>query len=79
MKNKPKKNLVYCLAYLVLWVVFRIVMPTRCINKGNRPQGGALLCANHTRTNDPLFIAYAVYAVWTYFKRFGTLYKNTHK
>jgi len=27
----------------------------------------------------PLFIAYAVYAVWTYFKRFGALYKNTHK
>ena len=60
MNKKPKKNLVYCIAYLVLWVVFRIVMPTRCINKGNRPKGGALLCANHTRTNDPLFIAYAL-------------------
>ena len=60
MNKKPKKNLVYCIAYLVLWVVFRIVMPTRCINKQNRPRGGALLCANHTRTNDPLFIAYAL-------------------
>ena len=60
MNKKPKKNLIYCIAYLVLWVVFRIVMPTRCINKGNRPKGGALLCANHTRTNDPLFIAYAL-------------------
>ena len=60
MNKKPKKNLVYCIAYIVLWVVFRIVMPTRCINKGNRPKGGALLCANHTRTNDPLFIAYAL-------------------
>ena len=60
MNKKPKKNLVYCIAYIVLWVVFRIVMPTRCINKGNRPRGGALLCANHTRTNDPLFIAYAL-------------------
>ena len=55
--NKPKKNIVYCIAYIVLWVVFRIVMPTRCINRQNRPEGGALLCANHTRTNDPLFIA----------------------
>ena len=60
MNKKPKKNLVYCIAYIVLWVVFRIVMPTRCINKQNRPRGGALLCANHTRTNDPLFIAYAL-------------------
>ena len=54
------KNVIYCIAYMVLWVVFRIVMPTRCINKQNRPEGGALLCANHTRTNDPLFIAYAL-------------------
>ena len=27
----------------------------------------------------PLFAAYAVYAVWIYVKRFGRLYKNTHK
>ena len=58
--KKRKKNVIYCIAYMVLWVVFRIVMPTRCINKQNRPEGGALLCANHTRTNDPLFIAYAL-------------------
>ena len=58
--KKRKKNVIYCIAYMVLWVVFRIVMPTRCINKQNRPEGGALLCANHTHTNDPLFIAYAL-------------------
>ena len=47
--KKRKKNVIYCIAYMVLWVVFRIVMPTRCINKQNRPEGGALLCANHSR------------------------------
>lgn len=53
-------NIVYILAYLVLWPLYRILQPTRCINKENRPKGGALLCANHTRMSDPLFIAYAL-------------------
>lgn len=53
-------NIVYVLAYLVLWPLYRILQPTRCINKENRPKGGALLCANHTRMSDPLFIAYAL-------------------
>ena len=53
-------NIIYLLAYLVLWPAFRIFKPTRCINKRNLPEGGALLCANHTRMSDPLFVAYAV-------------------
>ena len=53
-------NVVYFLAYLVLWPVFRICKPTKCINKKNFPEGGALLCANHTRMSDPLFVAYAL-------------------
>ena len=53
-------NIIYFLAYLVLWPVFRIFKPTKCINKQNFPQGGALLCANHTRMSDPLFVAYAL-------------------
>ena len=53
-------NIIYVLAYIVLWPVFRIFKPTRCINKKNFPEGGALLCANHTRMSDPLFVAYAL-------------------
>ena len=53
-------NIMYLLAYIFLWPVYRILKPTRCINKKNLPQGGALLCANHTRMSDPLFVAYAV-------------------
>lgn len=53
-------NIIYFLAYLVLWPVFRIFKPTKCINKKNFPEGGALLCANHTRMSDPLFVAYAL-------------------
>lgn len=53
-------NIVYVLVYILLWPVFRLLLPTKCINKQNRPKGGALLCANHTRINDPLFVAYAL-------------------
>ena len=53
-------NIIYFLSYLVLWPAFRIFKPTKCINKSNFPTGGALLCANHTRMSDPLFIAYAL-------------------
>lgn len=53
-------NLVYVLAYIVLWPVFRIFLPTKAVNKHNLPDRGALYCANHTRLNDPLFVAYAL-------------------
>ena len=53
-------NIIYFLAYIVLWPAFRIFKPTRCINKRNFPEGGALLCANHTRMSDPLFVANAL-------------------
>ena len=42
-------NLVYVLAYMVLWPVFRILLPTKAVNKHNLPDRGALYCANHTR------------------------------
>lgn len=53
-------NMMYFVAYLLLWPIYRILKPTRCINRENIPQGGALLCANHTRMSDPIFIAYAM-------------------
>ena len=53
-------NIMYMLAYIFLWPVFRIFKPTKCIHKERFPEGGALLCANHTRMSDPLFVAYAL-------------------
>ena len=31
-------NIIYILAYIVLWPAFRIFKPTRCINKKNFPE-----------------------------------------
>jgi len=53
-------NIIYCIAYVVLWPVFRILKPGRAVNRQNIPQGSALYCANHTRMSDPLYIAFAL-------------------
>ena len=52
-------NVIYVLAYWVLWPVFRIFKPTKTIGRQNIQKGG-LYCANHTRMSDPLFVAYAM-------------------
>lgn len=52
-------NIIYCLAYIILWPVFRIFKPTRTIGREHIQKGG-LYCANHTRMSDPLFVAYAM-------------------
>ncbi|MPN28192.1 1-acyl-sn-glycerol-3-phosphate acyltransferase [bioreactor metagenome] len=33
--------------------------PCRVIGRGNIPEGGALVCANHTRLTDPLLVIFA--------------------
>ena len=53
-------NIIYVLAYIVLWPVFKIIKPAKCIHRERFPKGGALLCANHTRMSDPLFVAFAL-------------------
>lgn len=53
-------NLVYVLVYVVLWPVFRILLPAKAVNKHNLPDRGALYCANHTRLNDPFFVVFAL-------------------
>ena len=52
-------NVIYVLAYWVLWPVFRIFKPTKTIGRQNIQKGG-LYCANHTRMSDPLVVAYAM-------------------
>lgn len=46
--------------YCMIWPFFNLVHPNRVIGQENLPEGGALLCANHTRNSDPLFILFAL-------------------
>lgn len=50
----------YRLLYAIIWPFFNFVHPGRVIGRENIPEGGALICANHTRNSDPLYIVFAL-------------------
>lgn len=50
----------YYILYFLVWPVFRIIYPTKCINRHNIPEGAAIFCPNHTSLRDPLFVAFAL-------------------
>lgn len=49
----------YTLLYSLVYPFFNLVHPSRVVGRENIPEGGALICANHTRASDPLFIVFA--------------------
>ncbi len=46
--------------YAIVWPFFTLVHPRRVVGLENLPQGGCLLCGNHTRYSDPFFILFAL-------------------
>lgn len=50
---------VYRLLYCIVWPFFNLCHPVRTVGRENIPEGGAVLCANHTALSDPLFICFA--------------------
>ena len=42
--------------YTIARVIFAIVHPRKVIGRENIPQGSCLVCGNHTRYSDPIFI-----------------------
>ncbi len=53
-------NLMYRFLYCLVWPFFNLLHPVRVIGRENIPAGSALICANHTRNSDPLFILFAI-------------------
>lgn len=49
----------YRLLYCIVWPFFNLCHPVRAIGRENLPEGGSVLCANHTALSDPLFICFA--------------------
>ena len=45
--------------YGLAWPFFTLVHPGKVIGRENIPEGGALVCANHTRNSDPLYVYFA--------------------
>lgn len=52
-------NIFYTILYLIVWPVFHLILPTRCVGREKIPAGGVLVCCNHTRLNDPLFVVFS--------------------
>lgn len=46
--------------YAIVWPFFNLVHPGRAIGRENVPKDACLLCGNHTRYSDPLFILFAL-------------------
>lgn len=53
-------NRLYRFLYVLIWPFFNFVHPARVIGRENIPEGAVLICANHTRNSDPLFIVFAL-------------------
>ena len=45
--------------YLIVWPFFNLFHPCRPIGRENIPEGGAVVCGNHTHASDPFFIVFA--------------------
>ncbi len=53
-------SIVYAILYIIVWPFFNLVNPGRVIGRENIPQGGVLVCANHFKLTDPLYIVFAM-------------------
>lgn len=50
----------YSVLYPIVWFFFSLVHPIRAVGREHIPQGGVLLCGNHTCMSDPLCVVFGV-------------------
>ena len=50
----------YTFVYCVIYPFFNLCHPSRAIGLENLPEGGALICPNHTKASDPFFVVFAL-------------------
>lgn len=53
-------NKLYAAAYPIVWLYMRLFHPWRAEGGQHIPEGGALLCGNHTTLGDPLYVVFAL-------------------
>ena len=49
----------YRIIYPIVWIFFNLFHPCRAIGREHIPEGGAVICGNHTHASDPFFIVFA--------------------
>lgn len=50
----------YRFFYAIVWPFVMLFYPMKFIDRENIPEGGALVCANHSAAVDPFFLAFAL-------------------
>ena len=50
----------FSIFYAIVWFFFNLVHPSKIIGREKVPEGPCLLCGNHTRYSDPVFIVLAM-------------------
>lgn len=53
-------NKLYTLVYVVIWLVYKIVHPWQALGNTKMPEGGVLICGNHSTLSDPLYVLLAL-------------------
>lgn len=53
-------NRFYSVLYHLVWPFFNLVLPGKSIGREHVPEGGVVICSNHTGLSDPLYIAFAL-------------------
>ena len=54
----------YKLLYRIVWPFFCFCHPIRTTGRENIPEGGAVICANHSALADPLMVCFAATLRW---------------
>ena len=50
-------NKLYSVLYYVFWIAFKIFHPWKVVGDPTLPDGGVLICGNHTSMSDPFYVA----------------------
>lgn len=59
MTEKERIDRNFYVLYTILWPIFHFLFPMKVIGRENIPQGPVVICPNHTKWNDPFYVAFA--------------------
>lgn len=53
-------NRLYSVLYPIVWIFMKLFHPWQAKGRERLPEGGALICGNHTSLGDPLYVVCAI-------------------
>lgn len=59
-----KMERIYRLLYTIVWPFFNLFYPTKAVGRENIPEGGVVMCGNHSNLSDPVMLCMACTLRW---------------